>query len=456
MGNLLTDFTLLKPGALHQANGGYLLIDAHKLLSNPYAWEGLKRALNSNQIKIESPDQMLSVNTTVSLDPEAIELQLKVILLGDRQLYYQLFNYDPEFEELFRVQVDFEEDLPRNGDNVMLLARLIASVVRKEELLTIDASGIAELVDYASRMVEDSQKISIHMRNIADLLREADYSARRQRKKRIRRETVREAIAQRYYRAARVQEHLDESILRGDTLIHTEGEAVGQVNALTVLTTGEYSFGQPARITATVHMGEGNVLDIERETELAGSIHTKGVMIVSSFLTARFAAEGPIPISGSLVVEQSYGELDGDSASVAELCALISAISGYPIKQSLAMTGSMNQFGQVQPVGGVNEKIEGFFRLCQQRGFTASHGVIIPKTNVKNLMLASEVIEAVRAGQFAIYAISHVDEALELLTGVVAGKADRNGHYKRKSVNGAVVARLQRLQQLKQSLHESG
>ena len=440
MGSLLTDFTLLKPGALHRANGGYLILDAHKLLGQPYAWEGLKRALNAGEIKIETPEQMLNLGSTVTLEPEVIPLSVKVILMGDRHLYYQLHDLDPEFCELFRVQVDFEEDLPRSEQNIMLLSRLIASVVRKESLLPIERSGIAEIIDFASRQVEDRDKISIHMRSIADLLREADFHTRSLNKRRIRRAEIRHAIQQQIYRASRLQEHIVESIERGTTLIECQGETMGQVNGLSVISMGDHSFGQPSRITATTHIGEGSVIDIEREVELGGSLHSKGVMIISSYLGACFAQKIPLSLSASLAFEQSYGEVDGDSASMAEYCALLSSLAELPVRQSLAITGSMNQRGEAQPIGGVNQKIEGFFDICSIKGLTGEQGVIIPETNIKNLMLAPRVIDAVKGGKFAIYSVGHVREAQELLLGLPAGTVNRKGEYP----NGTVGARVQK------------
>ena len=453
MGNLITDFTLLKPGALHSANGGYLIIDAHKLLSQPYAWEGLKRTLNAGQIRIESPEQMLNIGSTIILESEPIPLSVKVILLGDRSLYYQLHDYDPEFSELFRVQVDFEEDLDRNHENTMLLARLIASVVRKERLLPIERSAIAEVVDFAARQVEDQEKISIHMRSIADLLREADYHARYESKRTIRRKEIRYAIKQQSYRASRIEDHIDESIRRGDTLIDCTGQRVGQVNGLSVLAMGDHTFGQPSRISATTHIGDGQVIDIEREVELGGAIHSKGVLILSAFIASRYAQQHPMALSASITFEQSYGMVDGDSASMAELCAILSSLINLPVAQSLAITGSMNQFGEAQPIGGVNQKIEGFFKVCKERGLTGEQGVIIPDSNIKNLMLDAEVIQAVEEQRFAIYAVTHVDQALELLTNTPIGTPGRNGHFPKHSINAKVLARMKEMSRLR---HASG
>ncbi len=453
-GTLVTDFTLIKPGALHEANGGYLLLDVHKLLSHPYAWEGLKRALYSSKINIESLEKMLSLASTVSLEPQPIPLDIKVVLLGDRRLYYLLQEYDPDFGELFKVQADFDERIERNDENNLLMARVIATLARKEQLLPFSRDAVARVIDYASRHVEDAEKLTTHMRSIADLLRESDYLARQQGHKAIKAVDIDDTIEQQIHRASRVRERVQEAIQRGDIFIDSDGECIGQVNALSVLDMGNYMFGQPSRITATVHIGEGNVVDIEREVEMSGPIHSKGVLILSSFLAARYAQKQPLSLSASLVFEQNYGGVDGDSASLAELCALLSALADAPIKQSFAMTGSVNQRGQVQPIGGVNEKIEGFFEVCRARGLNGTQGVIIPASNVKNLMLRGEVIEAVKQKQFSIYAVSAVDEALALLTGVEAGSANAKGEYPPNSLNGRVQARLVEMAQIRQHFGE--
>lgn len=450
-GTLVTDFTLIKPGALHEANGGYLLIDAHKVLTHPYAWEGLKRALYASQINIEPLEKMLSLASTVSLEPEPIPLDIKVVILGDRRLYYLLQEYDPDFSELFKVQADFEEEIDRSDDNNQLLARMIATLARKEKLLPFHRDAVAQVIDYASRRVEDSEKLTTHMRSIADLLREADYWAQHEGHAVVTSLDIRHTIDQQIHRASRVREHIQEAIQRGDIFIDSEGGKVGQVNGLSVLNLGNYMFGQPSRITATVHIGEGNVVDIEREVEMSGPIHSKGVLILSSLIASRYAQKQPLSLSASLVFEQNYGGVDGDSASLAELCALLSAIAEVPIKQSYAMTGSINQHGQVQPIGGVNEKIEGFFEVCRMRGLDGQQGVIIPATNTKNLMLRQDVIEAVKEGKFSIYAVEYVDQALGLLTGLDAGTPDAEGNYPPESVNGKVHARLKEMAHIRQS-----
>ncbi|MDH5786165.1 MAG: AAA family ATPase [Chromatiales bacterium] len=449
-GTLMTDFTLLKPGALHEANGGYLLVDAHKLLTQPYAWEGLKRALYAGQINIEPLEKMWGLASTVSLEPEPIPLDLKVVILGDRMLYYLLQEYDPDFGELFKVQADFEDHIERSSENNLLMARLIATIARKEALLAFHRDAVAQVINYAARQEEDNEKLTTHMRSIADLLREADYWARQHGNDPVMGDDIRHAIEQQEHRASRVRERIHEAIQRGDILIDSHGEKVGQVNALSVMELGNYSFGQPSRVTATVHIGEGQVVDIEREVEMGGPIHSKGVLILSSFIASRYAQRQPLSLSASLVFEQNYGGVEGDSASLAELCALLSAIAEVPVNQSLAMTGSVNQHGQVQPVGGVNEKIEGFFEVCRSRGLNGEQGVIIPASNTKNLMLHPDVVEAARNGQFLIYEVASVDEALYLLTGIEPGELDEDGNYPEESLNAQALDRLHEMTLIRQ------
>jgi lon-related putative ATP-dependent protease len=449
-GTLVTDFTLLKPGALHEANGGYLLLDAHKLLTHPYAWEGLKRALYARKITIEPLEKMLSLVSTVSLEPEPIPLDIKVVILGDRTLFYLLHEYDPDFGELFKVQADFEERIDRSPENTLLMARLIATQVHKGSLLPFSRDAVAQVVDFASRRAEDAHKLTTHMRSVTDLLHESDYWARQAGRQRVEAEDIRRSIDEQTRRASRVREHLHEAIQNDHILIDTAGSHIGQINGLSVLNLGNYSFGQPSRITATVHIGEGQVVDIEREVELGGPIHSKGVLILSSFLAARYARSHPLSLSASLVFEQNYGGVEGDSASMAELCALLSAIGELPINQSLAMTGSVNQHGLSQPIGGVNEKIEGFFEVCKTRGLSGEQGVIIPVSNKRNLMLHPEVIEAVAAGHFHLYAVENVDQAISLLTGLPVGEADEKGEYPADSINGRVQARLREMARIRQ------
>jgi lon-related putative ATP-dependent protease len=450
MGALVTDFNLIKPGALHRASGGYLMIEAYKLLTQPFAWEGLKRALRSSRITIESVGQMLSLVSTVSLEPEPIPLDVKVVLLGDRFLYYLLAYYDPEFSELFKVAADFNEEMDRSPENNLRYARLVGSLARKEGLRPFDRGAVARVVEHSSRLVEDAEKLSTRMGAIVDLLREADYWAGQAARQVVGEKDVQRAIDAKIHRADRLREKVFEAMRRGTILIETKGEKVGQVNGLSVIQLGDFTFGRPSRITARVWLGKGEVVDIEREVELGGPIHSKGVLILSGFLGARYATTRPLSLSASLVFEQSYGMVEGDSASSAELYALLSALGEVPIRQSIAVTGSVNQHGQVQAIGGVNEKIEGYFDVCRMSGLAGDQGVLIPASNVKHLMLRQDVVEAAAAGKFHIYAVETVDEGIEILTGVRAGKRGRDGKFPAGSVNQRVEARLAALAEKKQ------
>ncbi|RLT34437.1 MAG: ATP-dependent protease [Chloroflexi bacterium] len=442
MGGLLTDFTHIKCGALHIANGGYLMIDALKLLSQPYAWEGLKRALRAESIRIETPGQMLSQANAVSLEPEPIALRLKVALMGDRDLYYLLSQSDPDFDELFKVMADFNDEIERTPENQMLFARLIGSMATRRALRHLDREATARVIDQCSRGAGDAGKLSMRVAAAVDLLQEADYFADKAGETIIHLAHVEQALEAQRYRAWRIPERSQEFILDGTVNVQTDGVAVGQINGLAVMQLGSLTFGQPSRITARVTIGRGEVVNIEREVAMSGPSHSKGVLILASFLAARYAVDTPLSLYAGLVFEQSYGGVDGDSASSTELYALLSAISGVPIHQSFAVTGSVDQFGNVQVIGGVNEKIEGFFAICQQRGLTGEQGVLIPATNVRHLMLRQEVVEAVAAGQFHIYPVSHIDEGIELLTGVPAGVADDTGIYPEGSINRLVQDRL--------------
>jgi lon-related putative ATP-dependent protease len=445
MGALLTDFQLIKPGSLHKANGGYLILDARKLLQQPYAWEGIKRALQSKQIRIESVAQMLSMISTISLDPEPIPLDVKVAIVGERLLYYMLYQLDPEFPELFKVAADFEETVDRNPANQELYARMIGTLARSKGLRPFDRGAVARVIDHSARVVEDSEKLTTHRQRISDLLCEADYWAEEAGHVAVTAKDVEQAIDAQIHRVDRIRERSYEAIKRGTVLIDTEGSKVGQVNGLSVIGLGNFAFGRPSRITARIRMGKGDVVDIEREVELGGPIHSKGVMILYSFLGGRYADDLPLSLSASLVFEQSYGGVEGDSASSAELYALLSAISEVPIKQNLAVTGSVNQHGQVQAIGGVNWKIEGFFDVCNAGGLTGDQGVLIPVSNVKNLMLRQDVVEAIANGAFHIYAVETVDQGIEILTGVPAGERDQEGNYPEGSINYLVQEHLEQM-----------
>lgn len=454
-GALVTNFTLIKPGALHRANGGYLLLDIRKILMQPFAWDALKRALQTREIRIESLGQMYSLISTVSLEPEPIPLEVKVVLFGDRLLYYLLQAYDPEFSELFKVAADFEEVIDRSAEVQQLYAQLIATLVRKESLLPYDRDAVARVIEHSSRLVSDSEKLSMQMRNIADLLREADYWARDAGHATVLASDVQHAIDTQIHRQDRIRDRLYEAILRGTLMIDTAGAVIGQVNGLAVIELGSFAFAQPTRITATTRLGKGNFINIEREAELSGAIHSKGVLILAAFLASRYAKNQPLALSASLAFEQSYGKIDGDSASLAELCALLSNLANAPILQSLAITGSVNQLGQAQAIGGVNEKIEGFFDICAARGLSGQQGVVIPASNVKHLMLRQDVIDAVAKGLFAIYAVENVDQAISLLTGIPAGEVDEKGSYPEGTINDLVIKRLTELTKITQSLSQA-
>jgi lon-related putative ATP-dependent protease len=425
MGTLVTDFTLIKAGALHRANGGYLVLDTLKVLLQPFAWEALKRALRSREVRVESPAQALGLISTVSLEPEPIPLDLKVVLVGERMLYYLLYEYDAEFRELFKVASDFEEDTGRDATSELAHARTIANLARAEKLRPLARAAVERVIEQASRHAGDAEKLSLQLRGIADLLRETDYWAQAAGRAVALAEDVERAREARERRQDRVRERLREETLRETLLVATSGARTGQVNALAVLALGGFAFGMPHRITARVRLGGGKVVDIEREAELGGPIHSKGVLILSGYLSGRYAARHPLSLSASLVFEQSYSGVEGDSASSAELYALLSALAEAPLAQSLAVTGSVNQHGDIQAIGGVNEKIEGFFDLCRARGFDGSHGALIPAANVKHLMLREDVVRAVADGQFHIHAVDHVDQGIEILTGLPAADVNR-------------------------------
>ncbi len=445
MGTMVTDFTLIRPGALHRANGGYLLLDALKLLQHPYAWEGLKRTLRAGRIKIEALAEALSLISVQSLQPQPAQLSVKIVLFGSPRVYYLLSQLDPDFGELFKVAADFAEELDWSPENTERYARLIAKLVREKNLRSFDRAAVARVIEQGAREVADARKMSLYMGRVLDLMREADYWAAKSQRDTVRARDVQQAIDSRIFRADRLSEKIEEEIRRGTLLVDTEGAEVGQINGLSVHRLNDFSFGRPSRITARVRLGKGEVVDIEREVELAGPLHSKGVLILAGFLGARFAAESPLALSASLVFEQSYGGVEGDSASSAELYALLSAIAGIPLRQSLAVTGSVNQQGEIQAIGGVNEKIEGFFELCAARGLSGEQGVLIPSANVEHLMLRSRVVEAVEAGTFHIYPVVTIDQGIELLTGLEAGEPDGDGTFPEGSVNARVAARLAEL-----------
>ena len=441
-GTSTTDFSLIRPGALHQANGGYLVVEAHDLLENQPTWSALKRCLFSKKIKMESGIDDNSIFGVISQDPTPIPLNVKVILIGEPNLYYALAEQDDEFGELFKIQSRFAEKMDRTPDNERSYARLLANLIRKEHLSPFSADAIRRTIEQSSRWANDQEKLSTYLVHANDLMREANYIATRQKSKVVDASHVEQALRERRRRFGNDQKELMTAIRRGMIAIDTTGEKVGQINALVVYDFGIYSFGKPTRVTCQVRLGKGHLIDIEREVKLGGPVHSKGVFILSSFLASRFAQNRPISLDASLVFEQSYSEVDGDSASVAELACLLSAITNVPIKQSIAVTGSVNQLGEVQAVGAVNEKIEGFFEVCKLNGLTGKQGVIIPATTMPHLMLNPEVVEAVRQGKFHIYAIRTIDEAMELLTGRPAGICNQKGCHSATSINGLAEKRL--------------
>ncbi len=449
MGALVTDFNLVRPGALHKANGGYLVLEARKLLMQPYAWEGLKRALQSEEIRIESPRQALGLMSTVTLEPEAIPLDAKIVLVGERYLYYLLEALDPDMGELFKVMADFDDEVDRDTHQ-QRYSELLATIVDNEALRPLDRTAVARIIDRSARLVDDTEKLTAHMQSITDLLRESSYWAGEESADVVSAEHVQQAIDAQIHRADRLREKTQESIERKTLYISTEGAEVGQINGLSVLQLNNFSFGRPNRITARVSLGKGEIVDIERETALGGPLHSKGVLILSGFLSGRYAQDRPLSLQASLVFEQSYGGVDGDSASSAELYALLSAIAEVPIQQQFAVTGSVNQHGVIQPIGGVNEKIEGFFDVCATRGLTGDQGVLIPASNVKHLMLRRDIVTATQDGDFHIYPIETVDEGIELLTGQPAGKPDADGNYPEGSINYRVAQRLDELAEHRQ------
>lgn len=441
-GAVYTDFTLIKPGALHRANGGYLIIPAREVLINPFAWDALKRALKDRCIRIEELGAQLSLVSTVTLEPQPIPLDVKIVLIGNPLLYYLLYAYDEDFQKLFKVKADFATMLDRTPENVMQYALFVAAICRQDGLRPFDREAVAAVVEHGARLAGDQEKLSARFGEIADLLHEANFWAGRNGHTHVTAADVRRAIEEKRHRSNLVEERLQEVIAQGTLMIDVTGEALGRVNGLSVVELGDYAFAYPSRVTAVVSAGRTGIVDIQREVKLGGPIHSKGVLILSAYLGHKYGQEQPLSLSASLVFEQSYSLVEGDSASLTETLALLSALSGIPLKQGIAVTGSINQHGQVQPVGGINEKIEGFFDACKARGLTGEQGVIIPAGNVRHLMLREDVVEAVRAGQFHIWPITTVDEGLELLTGRPAGERGPDGTYPEGTVNRAVMDRL--------------
>ncbi|MDX1539540.1 ATP-binding protein [Arsukibacterium sp.] len=446
-GALYTNYRMIRPGALHKANGGYLILDADRLLSQAPVWDTLKLALKSGEVVIDTLSEHAVTNSTI-ITPRAIPLNVKVVLLGSRDLYYLVQEVDEEFNELFRVLADFEHYLPYNEQTLSYMSRQIQLQMQQLNINQLTKCGLRQLLQFSFRQAEHQRKLSARFADVLELVREACYYAAQADSDILNESHVQQALQGKQHRTGRISEGFLEDIQEGQILIDTEGLAVGKINGLTVLEIGDTAFGTPARVSATVFAGSSGVIDIEREVELGKAIHSKGVLLLTGYLGAKYARQFPLTLCANIAMEQSYGHIDGDSASLAEVCALISAITDIPIKQSLAVTGSINQHGQVQAIGGVNEKIEGFFRLCQSRGLTGEQGVIIPASNQLNLVLRAEVIAAVAEQQFHIYVVKTVDEALSLLTGEDAGERNRRGQYPKKSVNGRAMQRLAEIAEL--------
>jgi lon-related putative ATP-dependent protease len=441
-GALVTDFTMIRGGALHKANHGYLIIPVEELLRNPFSYDSLKRALRNGNIVIEELEERYGFISTKSLKPQPIPLSIKVILIGNPYLYQQLFILDMEFSELFKVKAEFDTTMTRTEENTQQYAAFVCTLCEKEKLKHLDSSGLAKLVEYSSRLAADQQKLSTRFAEIADIVREANFYATQENLNHVTGNHVRKAIEEKIYRSKLIQEKIQEMIKRGILLIDTDAENVGQVNGLAVMGLGDFAFGSPSRVTASVGLGREGVIDIEREAKMGGPIHTKGVLILSGYLNEKYAQDKPLSLSARLVFEQNYEGVEGDSASSTELYAILSALSELPIKQRLAVTGSVNQKGEVQAIGGVNEKIEGFFEVCKAKGFTGKQGVMIPESNVQNLMLKEEIVEAVKAGQFHIYAVKTIDKGIEVLTGVKAGERRPDGTFEEGTVNYMVDKHL--------------
>ena len=456
MGTLHTDFSLIKSGALHKANGGYLILDAKTLLMEPMAWDALKRCLSSKTINIQSLVQSMGLVSTISLEPELIPLDVKIVLIGSRSLYYLLCEQEPEFNHLFKVAADFEDNVDRNDTTHHALATLISNIVEQENMLPFHRNAVARIIEHSSRLAEEQEKLDINLEAISDILREADFWCRSDGKEVVNALHIQYALDSNEYRQGRVRSRYYESIINGTTVIDTDGLRVAQINALTVIELGKLGFGQPSRVTATARIGDGKVIDIEHESDLGGMIHTKAVLILSHFLSGRFLRHKSLSLSASIAFEQSYAEVEGDSAAVAELCCILSAITDLPLRQDLAVTGSIDQHGLVQAVGGLNEKIEGFFEICKMRGLTGKQGVVLPRTNVPHLMLKNEVVEAISKDQFHIYAVENIDEAITLMFNKSAGVRNKQGDYPKTSVNFAVEETLKQMTEAVSESHEHG
>lgn len=441
-GMLTTDFTHIQAGCLHQANGGYLVVNAHDLLGYPFAWDALKRAIKNQEIRTEIIDEALPVTATTALEPESVPFKAKVILIGDIGTYYMLYNLDEDFRKLFKVRADFRYTMDRTPEAMQSYAEFIASRVRADSLIPFDRMAVAKVIEFGARVAEDKEKLVARFVDVVEVIQEASHWASKNGHEVVTGADVDQAVEERRYRASHLEERIQKRILEGTIRVQTEGEAMGQVNGLSVLSMADYEFGTPSRISARTYMGRGGVVAIDREANLTGNIHNKGVLILQGYLGGRYAREKALSLAASLTFEQSYERIEGDSASSTELYALLSSLSGLPIRQDLAVTGSVDQQGRVQAIGGATAKIEGFFDVCQARGLTGTQGVLIPADNVRHLVLRPDVVEAVGDGKFHIYAVETIDQGIELLTGVPAGEADEEGNYPEGTVNYLVQQRL--------------
>jgi lon-related putative ATP-dependent protease len=441
-GMAMTDFTMIRAGSVHKANGGYLVVDALDLLRNPFSYDALKRAIKHEEIKVEDILEQYRLMSTASLKPEAIPLDIKVILVGNPYLYYLLSTTDPDYNELFKVKADFDNRMERTPENVQKYAAFVASCQKAEKLLPFDRTGVARIIEHGSRLADHQDRLSVRFSAIADLMRESHYWAKKDGVSFVSAAHVDQAIGEKIYRMNRIEERLREATLEDVLIINTQGSRTGQINGLAVLDQGDYSFGRPSRISALTYVGKAGIVNIERETKMSGRIHEKAIFIIASYLGAKYGSRKPISLSASITFEQLYDMVEGDSATCAEMYVLLSSIAGVPLKQEYAVTGSMDQNGDVQPIGGVNQKVEGFFDLCKARGLDGSHGVIIPTRNVKNLMLKPEIVTAVAEGKFILYAIEKMEDGLEILTGMPAGSMAEDGSYPENTINYLVIKRL--------------
>ena len=443
-GMLKTDYTMLKPGLLHKANGGYILFQAKDLLQNQICYETLKKAITVKELGIDNSMEQRSSMVMISLKPEPIPLNIKVLIIGNSDIYHSLLSFDPDFRKLFKIKVEFEDDAPKNEENINKLSKFVYSFCEKENILHLDKDAMAKIVEFASKLADDKQKLSTRFNDIGEIVGEAATWAKLDKEKIVTKKYVQKALDERIDRVKKYDQKYLEMIKKETLLIDTDGFKVGQINGLTVMTIGDYSFGKPSKITANTYMGKSGIVNIEREVELSGSSHSKGVLILSGYIGELFAQDFPLSLTASICFEQLYGGVDGDSASSTEAYALLSSLANIPINQSIAVTGSVNQKGEIQPIGGVNEKIEGFYQICKSRGLNGSHGVIIPKQNIRNLHLSDEVIESVKKGIFHIYAISTVEEGIEILTGVPAGKKGKDGTFPAGTINYLAYEKLKK------------